>query len=254
MKNSTLFTLVLAFMASLLFVACDDKDNDKQETNVCAPASCEMAEHATEMGCDDAGHCVVKACAENFKAADDNKSCVEDAAPKCEGEPACNPACEDGSDCICRDGAWACVPADVTDKCDPKCPEGKKCECTNDVCACADIVPPKNDCDGKSAGDDCGEGKTCQAEGEGLACKDKPATASTCDPACDADTQECKCDDPDAEGKVTCACEAKTPADPCSGKSENDECGENKTCQKSDGDALSCKDKPADPAPANPEA
>lgn len=212
MKNFKLTTLVLAIMASLLFVACDDKDDNKQETNTCVPASCAMAENATEMGCSDAGSCVVKACADKFKVADDAKSCVADEAPKCEGDaPACDPACTEGNDCICSDGAWTCVPVDVTDKCDPKCPEGKKCECTNDACACADIKPPVNECDGKAAGDECADGKTCQAEGEGLACKDKPAD----------------------------------PIDPCADKSENDACGENKTCQKGEGDKLACKDAPA---------
>lgn len=202
-------------MATVCFTACDDKDdnNNKQETNTCTPAACEMVVNATEMGCDDAGHCVIKACAEAFKVSEDAKSC-EASAPAC----TCDPVCKEGEDCIKSEGdKCECREKDKPAACDPACEDGKtKCECTNDACACVPVNPPANECDGKKAGDECAEDKTCQDDNGALACKDKPSDPPTAD-------------------------------DPCKDKAENDVCGENKTCQKVEGDKLECKDKPADP-------
>lgn len=204
--------MIFAIMVTICFAACDDKDDSKQETNTCTPATCEMVEHATEMGCDDAGHCIVKACADTFKVAEDAKSCETD-APAC----TCDPACKDDEDCIKgEDGTCGCRAKDITDKCDPKCEGDTKCECTMDACACVPVTP-----------------------------------APTCEPACNDETEDCLCD------ADKCECRAKdaqpdpsATEDACQSKSENDACGENKTCQKGEGDKLECKDKPADPAPA----
>jgi hypothetical protein len=166
-------------MATVCFTACDDKDN-KQDINTCEPATCEMAENATEMGCDDAGHCIVKVCAETFKVAEDAKSCEVD-APFCK----CDPTCKEDEDCIKGDD--------------------DKCECR---------------------------------------AKDKSAA---CDPVCDAEKQDCVCEADKCECKDKNAIE---PEDPCKDKAENADCGENKVCQKGEGDKLECKDKPVDPTPA----
>lgn len=267
MRNFKLFTMILALMATICFSACDDKDDNKQEANTCEPASCKV-DNATETGCD-AGQCVAKACRDGFKVSDDKKSCEEvKESPKCDpaGTPACDQKCEDGSDCICREDKWQCVPVDDKDKCDPKCEGDTKCVCTIDSCACA----PVNPCSGKAEGDVCGDGKTCQLDGESLSCKDKPVvpptecdpkcedgvtkcectmdacacvpvTASTCNPACNPDTQDCVCGDSGCECKIKDA----PVYDKCKGKSDGDVCDENKTCQKGDGDKLECKDAPA---------
>ena len=47
-----------------------------------------------------------------------------------------------------------------------------------------------------------------------------------------------------------CTADPSVPANACQDKSEGDACGENKTCQKGEGDKLECKDKSEDPAPA----
>ncbi len=261
--------MIFALMATICFSACDDKDDNKQEANTCEPASCKV-DNATETGCD-AGQCVAKACKDGFKVSDDKKSCEEvKESPKCDpaGTPACDPKCEDGSDCICRADKWQCVPVDDKDKCDPKCEDGKECKCVEDKCECAVVNP----CAEKSAGDECAEGKTCQLDGEALSCKDKPAVPPTeCDPKCEDGVTKCectmeacacvpvtapadKCDPVCDEEKQDCICEADkceckdkdaAPADPCADKSENDACDENKTCQKGEGDKLECKDAPA---------
>lgn len=245
MRNFKLFTMIFAIMVTVCFAACDDKDDNKQEANTCDPATCEMAANATEMACDDAGQCVVKVCAETFKVAEDAKSCEAD-APAC----TCDPACKDNEDCIKGEGdKCECREKDKPTVCDPACEDGKtKCECTNDACACVPVNPPANECDGKSAGDECAEGKTCQDDNGALACKDKPAPAA-CDPACDAEKQDCICEADKCECKDKNAAE---PEDPCKDKAENADCSENKTCQKGEGDKLECKDKPADPAPSEP--
>lgn len=261
---------VLIAVCTLCLVACDDKDNDnKQETPACDAAACAMAENATEMACNEAGECVVKACAETFKVAEDAKSCEAD-APAC----TCDPACKDNEDCIKGEGdKCECREKDKSAACDPACEDGKtKCECTNDACSCVPVNPPANECDGKSAGDECAEGKTCQDDNGALTCKDKPAPAATCDPACNAETEDCVCAEDKCEckakdvpaeecfcdeaktvkcpegGKEACTADPSVPADACQNKSENDACGESKTCQKGEGDKLECKDKPADPA------
>ena len=174
--------------------------------------------------------------------------------------PVCEPACNA-----------------VTDECVCKTVDGKE------LCAC-EAKAVDDPCKDKAELDTCGDNKVCTKDGETLVCKDKPVTevacdhvcnaeteecvvgddgknvcrakevkpTPTCDPACEGDT-ECKCSEPDADGKVTCTCEAKEvkPVNPCSDKSENDECGENKTCQKVD-DVLECKDKPVVEEPTQP--
>lgn len=202
MRNFKLFTMILALMATICFAACDDKDDNKQEANACEPASCKV-DNATEAGCD-AGQCVAKACKNGFKVSDDKKSCEEvKESPKCDpaGTPACDPKCEDGNDCICREDRWQCIPVDDKDKCDPKCEDDvTKCVCTMDSCACV----PVNPCNGKVEGDACGNDKTCQLDGEALSCKDKPVLPPACDPACNDESETCKC-----EGG-TCECVPKS--------------------------------------------
>ena len=246
--------MIFAIMVTVCFAACDDKDDNKQEANTCDPATCEMAANATEMACDDAGQCVVKACAETFKVAEDAKSCEVD-VPAC----VCDPACKDNEDCIKSEGdKCECREKDKPAACDPACEDDKtKCECTNDACACVPVNPPANECDGKSAGDECAEGKTCQDDNGVLACKDKPADPPTADDPCKdkeagadcGDNKVCTAGD---DGKLACADKpADPPADPCKDKAEGDACGENKTCQK-EADALVCKDAaaPTQPDPA----
>lgn len=208
MRNFKLFTMIFAIMVTVCFAACDDKDDNKQETNVCDPATCEMAVNATEMACNDAGQCVVKACAETFKVAEDAKSCEAD-APAC----TCDPACKDSEDCVkVEDGACGCKAKENPATCDPACEDGKtKCECTNDACACVPVNPPANECDGKSAGDECAEGKTCQDDNGVLACKDKAAPAD----------------------------------DPCKDKEVGTDCGDNKVCTAGSDSKLACMDKQA---------
>lgn len=241
MLNFKILTTALMLMATICFTSCDDADN---KPATCDPATCEMAMNATEMMCNEADQCVVKTCAESYKVAEDAKSCE----------------------------------AETSATCDPACEEGKtECKCENDTCTCIPVTPPANECEGKSVGDECAEGKTCQDENGTLACKDKPAP-TTCEPAC-TEGKECKCEADKCEcvdkqtsvptcepmcdtEKQDCICEAnkceckdKTatePADPCKDKAENTECGENKTCQKGEGDKLECKDKPMDQTPAEP--
>jgi hypothetical protein len=237
MLNFKILTTIFAFMAIVCFTACSSTDDGK--TKVCDPATCEMAEHATEMACNDADQCVVKVCAESFKVAEDAKSC-EAETPVC----ACDPTCEDGK---------------------------TKCECVNDACTCVPVNQTANECDGKSAGDECAEGKTCQDENGTLTCKDKPVPNPMCEPACNTDTEECVCEADKCECKPRtveeCKCEDDTACpegdkakcvatpveDKCTGKSEGDECDTDKTCQKGEADKLECKDKPADQTPAEPE-
>ena len=246
MKNLKLFTMIFAIMVTVCFAACDDKDDNKQEANTCEPAACEMAEHAAEMGCDDAGHCVVKACAEAFKLGDDGK-CVAD-EPAC----TCDPVCKEDEDCIKGDdGACGCRAKDKPATCDPACEEGKtKCECTNDACACVPVTPAAPTCD-----------PACNAETEDCICaedkceckaKDTPADDPCKDKAAGDECGDNKVCTADNDGKLACTDKpADPPADPCKDKAEGDACGENKTCQK-EADALTCKEAaaPTQPDPA----
>lgn len=182
MKNSKLFTMIFAIMVTICFAACDDKDDNKQETNTCDPATCEMAEHATEMGCDDAGHCIVKACADTFKVAEDAKSCEAD-APAC----TCDPACKDTEDCIKGEGdKCECREKDKQAACDPACDAEKQdCVCEADKCECKDknAAEPEDPCKDKAENADCDENKTCQkGEGDKLECKDKPVDSTPAEP------------------------------------------------------------------------
>lgn len=237
--------MIFAIMVTICFAACDDKDDNKQETNTCDPATCEMAEHATEMGCDDAGHCVVKVCADTFKVAEDAKSCEAD-APVC----TCDPACKEDEDCIKgEDGACGCRAKDKPATCDPACEESKtKCECTTEACTCVPVTPVPT-CEPA-----CQEGKECKCVEDKCDCADVNPPAPTCKPACDEATQDCVC----AEDKCECKTKGASQPDPsatenaCKDKAENDECGENKTCQNGEGNKLECKDKPAASTPAEP--
>ena len=183
------FLAILLTICTISFFSCDDNDNDKKkETSTCNPATCEMVEHATEMGCDDADQCIVKTCADTFKVAEDTKSCVAD-------EPACT--CDDGTSCPdgdkdkctvnteeCKcDGGSTCPEsgkdacAKTADKCDPKCPEGKECKCVEDACNCADVALI---CDPVCKEDeDCIKGEDGKSE-----CRAK-----------DNNPEACKCDD-----------------------------------------------------------
>lgn len=216
MRNFKLATMIFAIMATICFTACDNDNDKKHYANTCEPAACEMAEHAAEMGCDDAGHCVVKACAEAFKLGDDGKCAADE--PAC----ACDPACKEDEDCVKGDdGACGCRVKDKPATCDPACnAETEDCICAENKCECrAKDIPADDPCKDKAAGDECGDNKVCTADNDGkLACADKPA-------------------DP--------------PADPCKDKAEGDACGENKTCQK-EADVLTCKDAaaPTQPDPA----
>jgi hypothetical protein len=183
MRNFKLFTMIFSIMATVCFTACDDKDdNNKQETNTCTPATCEMVVNATEMGCDDAGHCVIKACADTFKVAEDAKSCEAD-APAC----TCDPACKDNEDCIKGEGdKCECREKDKQAACDPACDAEKQdCVCEADKCECKDknAAEPEDPCKDKAENADCSENKTCQkGEGDKLECKDKPADSTPAEP------------------------------------------------------------------------
>lgn len=261
MLNFKILTTIFALITIVCFTACSSTDDGK--TKVCDPATCEMAENATEMTCNDSDQCVVKLCAESFKASEDAKSC-EAEAQVC----TCDPTCKDTETCVKGEGdKCECREQEKPTVCEPACEDGKtKCECTNDSCTCVPVNPPANECDGKSAGDECAEGKTCQDENDALVCKDKPA----CEPVCSHDTEECVCEADKCECKPRtveeCKCEDGTACpegdkakcvaapveDKCVGKSEGDECDANKTCQKGEADKLECKDKPADQTPAEP--
>lgn len=265
MLKFKLLTTALSLMAIICFTSCSSTDDGK--TKVCDPATCEMAENATEMMCNDSDKCVVKVCAESFKVSEDAKSC-EAEAPVC----TCDPACKETESCIKGEGdKCECHEQEKPAVCEPACEDGKaKCECANDACACVPVTQPTNECDGKSAGDECAEGKTCQNENSTLVCKDKPAPNPMCEPACNTDTEECVCEADKCECKPRtveeCKCEDGTACpegdkvkcvvapveDKCTGKSEGDECDTNKTCQKGEADKLECKDKPADQTPAEP--
>ena len=78
---------------------------------------------------------------------------------------------------------------------------------------------------------------------------DKPAPLPACNPACDAEKQDCVCEVDKCECKDKNAAE---PEDTCKDKAENADCGENKTCQKGEGDKLECKDKPTEQTPVEP--
>ena len=237
MRNFKLFTMIFAIMVTVCFAACDDKDDNKQETNVCDPATCEMAANATEMACSDVGQCVVKACAETFKVAEDAKSC-ESVEPACE----CDPACKDSEDCVKgEDGACGCKAKEKPAACDPACEGNKECKCAEDKCECVEPAPAPT-CD-----------PSCNAETEDCVCaKDKCECKAK-----EAPAEECFCDDaktvacPEG-GKDACQADPSATENACKDKSENADCGENKTCQKGEGDKLECKDKPADPAPSEP--
>lgn len=265
MLKFKLLTTALSLMAIICFTSCSSTDDGK--TKVCDPATCEMAENATEMMCNDTDQCVVKSCAEAFKIAEDAKSC-EAETPVC----TCDPACKDTESCVKVDGdKCECREQEKPATCDPVCEDGKtKCECANDVCACVPVTQPANECDGKSAGDECAEGKLCQDENGALVCKDKPVQGPMCEPACNVDSEECVCEADKCECKPRvveeCKCEDGTACpegdktkcvvapveDKCAGKSEGDECDANKTCQKGEADKLECKDKPADQTPVEP--
>jgi hypothetical protein len=242
MRNFKLFTMIASIMATVCFTACDNDNDKKHEANACEPAACEMAEHATEMGCDDAGHCIVKACADTFKVAEDAKSCEAD-AHAC----TCDPACKDNEDCIKGEGdKCECREKDKPAACDPACEDGKtKCECTNDACACVPVTPAP------ACEPACPEGKECKCVEDKCDCADVNPPASTCSPVCDEATQDCVCE------ADKCECIDKNgaePEDPCKDKAENADCDENKTCRKGEGDKLECKDKPAEPTqPDKPE-
>lgn len=275
MLKFKLLTTVFSLMAIVCFTSCDGTDNDKP--TACDPATCEMAENATEMMCNESGQCEVKTCAETFKVAEDAKSC-EAEAPAC----VCDPACGETESCVKgEDDKCECSANEKPATCDPACEEGKtECKCENDACTCVPVTTPTNECEGKSAGDECAEGKMCQDENGTLACKDKPAPATcdpactegkeckceadkcecvdkqapapTCEPACDTEKQDCVCEADKCECKNKTATEPTEPEDKCAGKSEGDECDTNKTCQKGEGDKLECKDKPADQTPEEP--
>ena len=186
MKKINLFAILFAIASVLFFAGCDN-DNDKKDGDTNPPVE--------ECKCDDGTACP-----------DGGKEACAKPAPTC--DPACNAETED---CLCEADKCECRAKDAPAACDPACEDGKtKCECTNDACACVPVNPPTNECDGKNVGDECAEGKTCQAEGEGLACKDKPADppAQKCDPACDEATQDCVCD------ADKCECKTKDAAAP----------------------------------------
>ena len=224
MKKINLFAILFAIASVLFFAGCDN-DNDKKDGDVNPPAEDCFCDEAKTVACPDG---------------------IKDACDK--PAPTCDPACNaEAEDCICAED---------------------KCECR------AKDVPADDLCKDKEAGADCAEGKVCTAGEDGkLACMDKPASARICDPACDAEKQDCiceadkcECKDKNAQieecfcdeaktvkcpegGKEACTADPSAPADACQDKAENDACGENKTCQKGEGDKLECKDKPAD-APA----
>lgn len=274
MLNFKILTTIFALMAIVCFTACDGADSDKP--TACDPATCEMAENATEMTCNDTDQCVVKSCAEAFKVAEDAKSC-EAEAPVC----TCDPVCGETESCVKgEDDKCECSANEKPATCDPACEEGKtECKCENDACSCVTVTTPANECEGKSAGDECAEGKTCQDENGALVCKDKHVDQPTADDPCkdkeagadcgdnkactagddgklvcmDKPVSECKCEDGTAcpEGdKAKCA--AAPVEDKCAGKSEGDECDANKICQKGEADKLECKDKPTDQTPTEP--
>ena len=257
MLNSKLFTTIFAITATVCFAACDDKDDNVSEVNTCDPSACEIVENATEMACDDAGQCVVKSCIESFKVSEDVKSCVVD-EQTCE----CDHACKDTESCVKGEGdKCECREQETPATCDPACEDGKtKCECADGKCSCVPVNVTANECDGKSVGDECAEGKTCQDDNGVLVCKDKLAPEHTCEPACNADTEECLCEAGKCECKpltveeCKCAdgtvcpdgdktkCVTASVEDKCAGKLEGDECDANKTCQKVEDGKLECED------------
>jgi len=234
MKNITIATIIFMLMSMVCFIACDDK----HETSTCDPANCEMAANATEMMCNDAGACVVKACAEGFNASEDAKTCE----PAC----TCDPACAETEDCLKgEDGVCACFPK-VVEKCDSKCEEGKECKCAFneegvEVCGCEEkpAAEPSEECKDKAANDACGENKVCD---EGLHCVDvAPANEPECNLIC-KEGMTCKCVDND--GKADCKCVVSVP-DEC-------KCDNGDPCPEGGKDACVTEEKPAEEAKCEP--
>lgn len=126
--------------------------------------------------------------------------------------------------------------------CDPACTEDKECKCAEDKCECVEVTSAPT-CD-----------PACNTETEDCVCAEGKCECKAKEPA----PEECFCDDaktvacPEG-GKDACPADPSATEDICKDKTENDDCGENKTCQKSEGDKLECKDKPTDPAPADPD-
>ena len=230
-----LLTILFA-ISTLIFVACEDKDDKDAAPDDKTPAVevCDPACNA------DTETCVCK----DTDAGDHTCACEAKATDECK--------CDDGS--ACPDSGKDACPKHEDAKCDPACDEAKEdCLCEADKCECrAKDAPADDPCKNKEAGADCAEGKVCTAAEDGkLVCMDKPAPAPACNPACDAEKQDCVCEADKCECKDKNAAE---PEDPCKDKAENADCGENKTCQKGEGDnKLECKDKPADPAPTQPD-
>lgn len=208
-----LLTILFAISA-LIFVACEDKD-DKDAT----PDDKTPAVEACDPACNaDTETCVCK----DTDAGDHVCACEAKATEECK--------CDDGS--TCPEGGKDACPKHEDAKCDPACAEDKECKCEADKCECVDKAPAQK-CE-----------PACNADTEDCLCE---ADKCECKPR---NVEECKCDDgtacPDND-KANCAAPVE---DKCAGKAENADCDENKTCQKGEDDKLECKDKPADPAPA----
>jgi hypothetical protein len=248
MKKSNLFAILFAIVSVLFFAGCDN-DNDKKDGDTNPPVEDCFCDEAKTVACPDGG---------------------KDA---CEKPAVCDPACIDDKECKCEAGKCECVDkAEPACTCDPTC-DAEKQDCTkgdDGKCGCVDKVPAEE----KKCDPVCdAEKQDCVCEADKCECKDKaPAPVAQCDPACkDAEecvvgddgkaackakeekpVEECKCEDNSAcpdNDKTKCA---KPADDPCKDKAENADCGENKTCQKGEGDKLECKDKPADSTPAEP--
>jgi hypothetical protein len=217
--NKLLFMILVAL--TVVCVACDD-DKDKAPTDPVEVCKC-----------------------------DDATNCPDGDKAKCAEPAKCDPACTETQDCVCAEDKCECREKDVTPtedpKCDPVCAEDEACKCAEEKCACEKTTPDAEECK-------CDDSTACP-EGGKDACP-KHEEVKTCDPVC-PEGKECKCTEDECEcADVKPAEEPKpeTPAaDHCEGKSENDECDTNKTCQKGEGDKLECKDKPAAEEPTQPD-
>lgn len=141
--------------------------------------------------------------------------------------------CDEAKTVACPDGGKdACEKPAV---CDPACADDKECKCEAGKCECVDKVEPACTCDPACDA----EKQDCAKSDDGkCGCVDKA-------PVEEKPAEECKCEDNSAcpdNDKAKCA---KPVDDPCKDKAENADCGENKTCQKGEGDKLECKEKPA---------
>lgn len=217
-----LLTILFAISA-LIFVACEDKD-DKDATNEDKTPAVEVCDPACNA---DAETCVCK----DTDAGDHVCACEAKATEECK--------CDDGS--ACPEGGKDACPKHEDAKCDPACAEDKECKCEANKCECVDKAhAPK--CD-----------PACNAETEDCVCAEDKCECK----AKEASVEECFCDDaktvacPEG-GKDACPADPSATEDACKDKAENADCGENKTCQKGEGDKLECKDKPADPVPSEP--